>query len=204
MKQPPAESRIVSRETQGRLETYAELLLQWNRTINLISKRDEAQLWDRHIEDALQLLPLLPKAMDRAIDLGSGGGIPGLILAIASGVHFDLVESDQRKCAFLREAARACQADVTIYTARIETLTLAPAPLVTARALAPLSDLLDLAAPFLSPGGMLIAPKGRNAGAELTTAALQWHMRVARTPSVTDPAAVILQITEVSRVGPVS
>ena len=89
------------------LERYVELLLQWNRTINLISRKDEAVVWNRHIADSLALMPLLPPDFTHAVDLGSGGGLPGIVLAICTGKPFHLVESDQRKCAFLREAARA-------------------------------------------------------------------------------------------------
>src|SRR5262245_29718490 len=96
----------VSRETQESLHQFAALLLRWNRTVNLISRSDEQHLWNRHIDDSLQLLPLMAPLPSRAIDLGSGAGFPGLVLALASGVRFDLLEADQRKCAFLREAAR--------------------------------------------------------------------------------------------------
>src|SRR5579862_1246233 len=129
---------IVSRETMDRLRNYTDLLLRWNRTINLISRRDEATVWDRHIADSLALLPFLPSHFDRGIDLGSGGGLPGLVLAIATNRPFDLVEADHRKAAFLREVARATGAAATVYAARIETVSLTPASLITARALAPL------------------------------------------------------------------
>jgi 16S rRNA (guanine527-N7)-methyltransferase len=201
VKQSKAMNAIVSRETLGRLQTYASLLVKWNATINLVSKRGVEELWDRHICDALQLVPLMPSGIELAVDLGSGGGLPGLVLAIATGCHFHLVESDQRKSAFLREAARECQATVTVHTTRIESAQLPKVKLVTARALAPLPELIALAEPFLMPEGMLLAPKGRNVEAELTAAAGQWHMRVTRTASVTDPSGTILQITEVTRVG---
>jgi 16S rRNA (guanine527-N7)-methyltransferase len=191
----------VSRETEGRLRRYAELLLQWNRTINLVSRGDEAQLWDRHIADSLALIPALPAIPPRAIDLGSGGGFPGLVLAIATGCHFDLLESDHRKCAFLREAARLTAAPATIHACRIEDANLPPAPLVTARALAPLNKLLQWALPLLAPNGVCIFPKGRTAEQELTAAALRWHMRVTRFPSPIDPASTILRISEIARVG---
>ena len=191
----------VSRETAAQLETYASLLLKWNPVINLISKKDEVVLWERHIADSLQLIPHLPHGLTTAIDLGSGGGLPGLVLAIASGVHFDLIESDQRKATFLREAARATGAHVTIHAKRIDVVNLPPAKLITARALAPLPILIALAEPYLSKDGTLLAPKGASVEAELTAAAEQWHMRVQRFPSVTDPTATILQITEVHRVG---
>ena len=127
-----------------------------------------------------------------------------MVLAIATGTIFHLVESDHRKAAFLREAARACQAPVTVHATRIESTILPATNCVTARALAPLVDLIGLAHRFLTPTGVLIAPKGRNVEAELTSAAEQWHMQVTRTTSLTDPAATILHITEVSRVGHLS
>ena len=201
MKQSGSDAVVVSRETRARLDSFGELLLRWNRTINLISRKDEAVLWDRHIQDALQLLPLMPVGVSVAIDLGSGAGFPGLVLAIASGCHFHLIESDQRKAAFLREASRLVDAPTTVHAARIETVHLPPVGLVTARALAPLVDLIGLAMPFLAPEGVLLAPKGSNVEAELTAAREQWHMRVERASSTTNAAASILQITEVSRVG---
>ena len=137
-----------------------------------------------------------------AIDLGSGAGLPGLVLAIATGKPFDLVEADQRKAAFLREATRATRAPVTIHAGRIESLKcFAPAPVITARALAPLPILLGWGIRFLAPGGICIFPKGRSADAELTAAAAQWHMHADRFPSPTDPHATILRISEISRVG---
>lgn len=190
----------VSRETRERLEIFANCLLRWNRTINLISKKDEATLWQRHIADSLQLIPLIDPLPTRAIDLGTGGGFPGLVLAIAAGITFDLVESDQRKCAFLREAARETAAPARIHAARAEAVSLTPAPLVTARALAPLPQLVGLAASFVAPGGYCLFLKGANADAELTEAAVQWHMRIERVPSQTAPNATILRISEIAPV----
>ena len=187
---------------QAALETFAALLLRWNRTVNLIARGDAANLWDRHIEDSLQLVPLLPPGLPRAIDLGSGGGFPGLVLAIATGIPFALIEADQRKAAFLREAARATNAQATIHASRIEATDIPPAPLVTARALAPLADLLALAAPKLTNGGECLFLKGENVAAELTAATTQWHMRITRLPSRTNPAASILRISEIARADP--
>ena len=182
------------------LERFAVLLERWNRTVNLISTGDAALMWDRHIADSLQLAPLMHSRPARAIDLGSGAGFPGLILAVATGVPFDLIEADQRKAAFLREAARATGAPVCIHAVRIEAAAIAPAPLITARATAPLPKLLALAAPLLAPGGQCLFPKGTNAQAELTHAAAQWHMRVERIASRTNPDACILRISDLSRV----
>jgi 16S rRNA (guanine527-N7)-methyltransferase len=192
-----SELNDVPRET---LDRFAALLLRWNRTVNLISAKDEALVWERHIADSLQLVRLMVPRPDRAIDLGSGAGFPGLILAIATSVHFDLVEADKRKAAFLREAARVTGAPVEVHPARIEAIRIPPAPLITARALAPLPKLLSLAAPLLSPGGICLFLKGANAKAELTHAATQWHMQVESVSSRTTPGASILRISHLSRV----
>lgn len=199
MKQAESVWSNVSRETAGRLELLAGLALAWNRTINLVSRGDAAHIRERHIADSLQLLPILPAGFDRAIDLGSGGGFPGLVLAIATGRPFDLIESDQRKAAFLREAARLTEAPVQVHAVRIEAAHLRPAPLVTARALAPLSTLLAWAAPLLAHGGVCVFPKGRSLDEELTQARTQWHMRVEQWPSALDPSARILRLSEIMR-----
>ncbi len=177
-----------------------ELLLRWNTRINLISRDDEAHLAQRHIEDSLQLMPLVPANIAGAIDLGSGGGFPGLVLAIVTGLHFDLVESDRRKAAFLREAARATGAPATIHNGRVEGLALPPTLLVTARAFAPLPRLLDLAHDLVAPGGILLLPKGKNVDAELTDARAGWNMHIEKFPSKTDPGGTILRLSEVTRV----
>jgi 16S rRNA (guanine527-N7)-methyltransferase len=192
----------VSRETHLRLEAYVALLLRWNRTINLISRRDEAQIWTRHIHDSLGLLPLLPPGFSHAIDLGSGAGLPGLVLAIATNRPFHLVEADQRKAAFLREAARTTGAPATIHNSRIEASSPPLAPVITARALAPLVQLLAWSAPLLLPGGICIFPKGRTAADELTQARAQWQMQVDITASTLDPSACILTVSEIARASP--
>lgn len=190
----------VSRETRARLEAFVALLEQWNRRIALVGPREVPQIWERHIADSLQLVPLMPSGATRGIDLGSGAGFPGLILAIATGVHFDLIESDQRKAAFLREAARVTAAPADIHAQRIEAVSLPPAPLVTARALAPLSLLLALASPLMTGDGVCLFPKGAGVTEELTAAAREWHMKVERVPSRTRPDAAILRIKDLWRV----
>lgn len=190
----------VSRETEARLRIFAGALLRWNARLNLIGAHDEANLWSRHIEDSVQLAELLDPGLDRAIDLGSGAGFPGLVLAIATGVQFELIEADNRKAAFLREAIRLTGAPATVHAVRIETSNLPPARLLTARALAPLPKLLSLAAPFLAPDGCCLFLKGRNVRAELTHAAEQWHMQADCLPSRTDPQASILRISHLRRV----
>lgn len=147
-----------------------------------------------------QLAPLIQPDTAHAIDLGSGAGFPGLILALATNVPFDLIEADQRKVAFLREAIRVTGAPARVLACRIEGAQIPPAPLITARALAPLPKLLSLAAPLLTPDGTCLFLKGANADTELTNAAAQWHMHVERIPSRTAPNASILRISHLSRV----
>lgn len=182
-----------------KLLAFVDLLLRWNRSVNLISRADEAVVWERHVQDSLQLLPQMPAGVTRAIDLGSGAGFPGLVLAIETGVPFDLIEADQRKAAFLREAARVAGAPVQVHACRIEACRIPPAALITARALAPLPKLLALAAPLLAPGGCCLFLKGANANIELTAAAQEWHMRVHSVPSHTAADAVILRVSEIAR-----
>jgi 16S rRNA (guanine527-N7)-methyltransferase len=198
VKQAPRPSDGVSRETRERLNEFVTLLLRWNRTINLISRKDEPDVWDRHVEDSIALKPFIPEGTERAIDLGSGGGFPGLVLSIVTGITFDLVESDQRKAAFLREAVRATAASAMVHSVRAEAAQIAPAPLVTARALAPLAKLLEWAAPFVQPGGVCLFPKGQSVTDELTSAAAQWQMRVDSLPSF--GGSTILRISEIARV----
>lgn len=181
-------------EAETRLRTFATLLLRWTQRINLISRNDQAHVWERHVLDSLRLIPFLPSGTERAIDLGSGAGLPGLVLAIATGIRFDLVESDRRKAAFLTEAASVTQAPVSIHCARIESLTLAPAPVVTARALAPLPVLLGLAAPLLAPGGTMLFPKGAQVWAEIVAARKTWRFAQRVVGSLELP---ILCLTEV-------
>lgn len=195
----------VSRETWDRIDTYCAELLRWNARINLIGRGDEAKVRERHVADSLQLLALMPEGLApgfggqggaaQAVDLGSGGGFPGLVLAIASGVGFVLVESDVRKAAFLREAARLVGAPVRVLAARIEAVPPQGAALVTARALAPLPRLLPLVARHLAPGGMALLMKGAGGDRELTEAAADWHMDVMRHQSRTDSDGTILQVT---------
>ena len=166
-------------ETEARLQTYAALLAAWTRRINLIAPADIPNIWTRHVQDSLRLLPHIPPGAATAIDLGSGAGLPGLILAIAANIHVHLVESDRRKAAFLQEAARQTAAPVTIHNTRIQSLAIAPAPLVTARALAPLRELLALAAPHLAPGGTMLFPKGAKAPQEIEAARAAWRFDLA-------------------------
>ncbi len=190
-------------ETAAKLDAFAELLLRWNSRINLVADRDPAAIRTRHVEDSLQLLPLLPAGDGPVGDLGSGGGFPGLVLAIATDRPFHLVESDRRKAAFLVEAAARLGLDrVRVHPARIEAVSLPPLAAVTARALAPLAALLPHAARLLAPGGVAIFPKGRTAEDELAAARADWTLHAERFKSRTDPHATILRLSEIRRDGP--
>lgn len=189
----------ISDDTRARLEALVAVLLKWQARINLIGRGTVADIWRRHILDSAQLAPLVPVAAETVIDLGSGAGFPGLVLALLGirGIH--LVESDGRKCAFLREAARITGAAVEIHAVRAEALAPREADAITARALAPLSDLLDIASPFLGPHTACIFPKGRGAEQELTVSQKTWMMTVSRFESVTDPEGTILKLEDISR-----
>ena len=188
----------VSRETLSAFEAYAALLAKWNRRINLVGRETLSELWLRHFLDSAQLLPLLPpppRGRPRVIaDLGSGAGFPGLVLAILGAGEVHLVESDHKKCAFLREAARVTGAEVEIHADRIEAVAGLSADVVTARALAPLGKLLDYATPLLRPGGRCLFLKGRGAEEELTASGLAATMPVERIPSRSDATGIILSI----------
>lgn len=197
-KEPTAEPQTdLPPDASLTLRRYADLLLRWNRSVNLIGRGEVRHLWRRHIADSLQLGRVITLP-ERAIDLGSGAGFPGLVLAIAYGIHVDLIEQDQRKAAFLREAARVTQAPVTVHAMDITRVIVPPAPLVTARALAPVAKLLEYALPLLVPGGACLFLKGREVDAELVAAERVWRMRVQKFASATDPNGVILWISEIA------
>jgi len=169
-------SRIsVSRETHERLNIYVDCLLQWNRTVNLISAGDAGDVWSRHIADGVAVGEMLSAHPGLIADLGSGAGIPGLVAAIVSNRPVCLVEADQRKCAFLLEAGRRTGAPVTVKTSRIESAGLSKQAVVTARALAPLDRLLALSIPILSPAGVGLFIKGVSAEAEVEAARRQFQ-----------------------------
>jgi 16S rRNA (guanine527-N7)-methyltransferase len=203
----------VSRETDGDLltifDSYATLLAKWQARINLVGPATLPDLWRRHFLDSAQLVPLIPANARTLIDLGSGAGFPGLVLAILRpDLRVTLVESDGRKAAFLAEAARAtlgaaAKDRVTVLRARAEALDPraagGPAGVVTARALAPLARLLDLAEPCLSAGTRCLFLKGAESAAELTEARKGWTMAATEHPSLTEPRATILELRHVSR-----
>ncbi len=194
----------VSRETSDRLDRFVDQLLTWQQRVNLIAASTIPTLWTRHIADSLQLLGLAPEAKVWA-DFGSGAGFPGLVLACAlahtPGARVHLVESNSKKAAFLREAARVTQAPVEIHPVRIVDFVdnLADSvEVVTARALAPLEALMAQAYPLLKTGAVALFPKGQDVDAELTEAAKCWNIQASLVPSLTDPKAKIVKVTKAS------
>lgn len=194
-----AQATDVSRETLARFETYAALLEKWTARINLVSRSTLPDLWRRHFHDSAQLFDLAPPTARTWIDLGSGAGFPGLVIAIlaaekAQGLAVTLVEADTRKAVFLQTVLRELGIPGDVLPIRIEQLDPRPADVITARALAPLPRLLELAAPFCHPGTRLLLPKGRDAGSELTAARRHWHIECEIRPSKADPDGQILVI----------
>ncbi len=190
----------VSREILERLDRFVTLLLAWQRRINLIAPSTEPVLWTRHIADSLQLLALAPQALTW-VDLGSGAGFPGLVVACALGDVADarvhLVESNGKKAAFLREAVRIAGAPAEVHATRIADFAKSPPAridVVTARALAPLAGLLAAAYPLLKSGALGLFPKGQDVGAELTEAAKCWSITATLVPSRTDSQAQIVVV----------
>ena len=178
-----------------RLSTYERLLRRWQAAINLVGPSTMGDLWRRHFLDSAQLLDLIPpEPPSGLLDLGSGAGFPGLVLAILGVPDVHLVESDARKCVFLKEAARVTETLVTVHAARIADLPVRPFGIITARALAPLDELLGLAVPHMAPGGCLLLHKGRDVDRELTAAQKRWKLQLTRASSRSDAEGVILTI----------
>lgn len=194
----------VSRETKQRLEDYVALLGRWNHRINLVARRALNDVWSRHIADSAQLLNLAPPNAATWIDLGSGAGFPGLVVAVMAaerhpGLQVRLVESDRRKAAFLAEVIRQTSISAKVEACRIEGLPAERQDVISARALAPLEQLCSLAQRFVGPHSVLLFPKGARLESELTAAAALWHIRAERIPSRTDPAAAVLVIRELRK-----
>lgn len=187
----------VSRETFSRLSNYVELLEKWNRTINLIGKATTSDIWTRHIEDSLQILPLIPSSTTSIADFGSGGGLPGLVIACAlPETTIWLVEKDQRKAAFLTQAASILSLKhVTVMSEKIETIE-KKFDCITARALAPLKDLCALAYPRLKQGAICLFPKGENFATEVEKAREEWHFNSQLHTSKTNEKSCLISITE--------
>ena len=188
----------VSRETESRLIGFVDLLTTWQKTTNLVSPATLPEIWTRHVADSLQLFSLAPGAK-LWIDLGSGGGFPGIpiacLFADIPGAQMHLVESNQKKAAFLREAARTLRLPVIVHAERIEDFAQrfdGSADVVSARALAPLVKLLPDAYSLLKAGTKCLFPKGQDVGAELTEASKYWTIGLEMVPSKTGGGQILI------------
>jgi len=186
----------VSHETKVKLTRYAELLVSWNEKFNLVAASTIPSLWQRHFLDSAQLYPLLPPATHCLVDMGSGAGFPGLVLALMGVPEVHLIESVGKKARFLQEVAAELAPHVKVHQARIETLRDIRADVVTARALTALPELLSLASPFLKKGSVSLFLKGEKADAELTEARKYWTFEAEKKESQSDSSGKILIIRE--------
>jgi 16S rRNA (guanine527-N7)-methyltransferase len=199
-----AKAAGVSHETLARLKVYVGLLADWNARHNLVSKNSLEDVWRRHVWDSAQLIRFVPDSANSLVDLGSGAGFPGLVLAVLlrerPGFKTVLYESIAKKCAFLIAAAERMQIAVEVRNARMEEARPEPFDLVTARACAPLIRLLGYARPFQGPGTLNLFLKGQNVAAELTEARTSWKLNAVRHESLTDPSGAILEIRDIEHV----
>ena len=195
----------VSRETLARLKAYMALLEEWNARHNLVSAASLAEVWRRHVWDSAQLFALIPAEARSLVDLGSGAGFPGLVLAAMArerpGFRTVLHESIAKKCRFLEAAAERMELQVEVRNGRMEEAAPEPFDVVTARACAPLVKLLGYAQAFQGPETVNLFLKGQSVEVELTEAHKSWRMKLARHESRTDPSGVILEIRELRHVG---
>ncbi|MEM9061930.1 MAG: 16S rRNA (guanine(527)-N(7))-methyltransferase RsmG [Pseudomonadota bacterium] len=202
MKSLDAVGLTVSRETIEKLDAFSALLTRWNRKINLVSPREIDRLWDRHILDSAQVFPHVPDDVTSWADVGSGAGLPGLVCAILAAeknrdLVVDLIESDQRKCVFLRQASRELGLETRVHAERVEAVAPKTFQIITARAFASVPKILTLTAPLRGETTRYLLLKGRSYESELTEAEQSWKLHASRIPSRTDPDGMILDITEV-------
>ena len=192
----------VSRETAARLERYESLLLEANQGLSLISPTTESVVWTRHFLDSAQLIPIIPAPEDSVVDIGTGAGFPGLVLAIMGLPNIHLVEHNMRKAAFLRTVIDDLGLTVTVHAMKSESVRPFRAGAATARALKPLPQLIALGRRFIDPGSVCVFPKGRRATEELVEAEREWTMKVERFPSLTDPESTIFRLSAIHEAKP--
>jgi len=185
----------VSRETLDRLTAFGGLLADWNRRHNLVSARSLGDVWSRHVLDSAQLTRFVPLEAKTLIDLGSGAGFPGIVVALMRpDLRVTLVEATAKKCRFLREADAILHTGIRVLNARIEDVARVPFDVVTARACAPLPRLAGYAQRFVGPNTVCLFLKGQNVGSELTEARNSWRMELLSHASMSDPAGTVLEI----------
>ena len=198
----PSSLPDVSRETLERLQTYVELLKSWNRKINLVSQASLGDVWSRHILDSAQLIQFLPQKDVHWVDMGSGGGLPGLVMAIllkelSPTAHVTMIESDQRKAVFLRACIRETQVNARVIDQRIEQAPPQAGDVVSARALASVNTLLPHTLRHLAPNGFALFLKGRSAPEEIEEARKFWRFSLEVSSSITDPEAHIIKLSDI-------
>jgi 16S rRNA (guanine527-N7)-methyltransferase len=196
----------VGDDTLERLKAYTALLEKWQRTVNLIGRGSLTDVWRRHLLDSAQLGPLLPPGIKNIVDIGSGAGFPGLVLAITAATalkdaEVHLVESNERKCAFLREVNRATDAGAIIHHSRIEDLSDLMADVVVSRAVASLQQLLQYANPVLKKGGQCFFLKGKKWRDELTQAQKKWIINDSAIQSLSDSSGMVLKLEAIAHRG---
>ena len=195
----------VSRETLNALEQFSALVLKWTAHINLISVNTIDDIWDRHMVDSAQIFRFAPKNFKTWLDIGSGGGFPGIVVAIlgkelAPDAEFILVESDQRKATFLRTAIRELALNAKVAADRIENQPAMNADVISARALGSLPSLLPLISQHMAPSGLALLHKGRRVDQEIALARQEWRFYLEEASSLTDPDGRLLLIQRISRV----
>jgi 16S rRNA (guanine527-N7)-methyltransferase len=194
----------VSRETFAALQSFEALVQRWSSAINVVSKSSVGSLWERHILDSAQVFALCPPNAQSWVDLGSGGGFPGIVVAVLAkelkpDLHVSLVESDLRKATFLRQAAQALDLSISVQSKRIESIEPLRADVLSARALASLTELLAFAEKHLCPDGSAVFPKGARYQDEIADAKRAWSFDVDIKPSLSDGEAAILVIRNIHR-----
>jgi len=195
----------LTQDARNGLEAFGALVEIWNGRINLVSRSTIGNIWERHFLDAIQQWSLVPETARSLVDLGSGAGFPGLVFSILAqsdrpSLKITLVESDQRKAAFLRTVSRETGTSAVVLAQRIEAVEPLASDVVTARALAPLPKLLTYAERHLAPGGVAIFPKGAKADQEIDDALANWTFTLQKHPSLSHPDAAILCIGDIARV----
>lgn len=194
-----ARATLVSRETLEKLKIYAAMLQKWQKAINLVSKTTLPDLWNRHMLDSFQVLEPINATSGIWIDLGSGAGFPALVVAMISDFNVHVVESDQRKCLFMKEVSRETSTPIIVHNSRIEAVEPIRADVISARALAPLEKLLDYAEPFSTEKTEFLFLKGQDVDAELTQAAKCWNIEPIKYKSLSSNEGCILKLVGVSR-----
>ena len=196
---------VAGSAAHNNLESFVTILEKWNPAINLVAPASLSSVWTRHVADSAQLFQLCPPTARRWVDIGSGGGFPGIVVAILAAesrpyLKVTLVEADQRKAVFLRTVSRETSLDITVIAERIERVERLNADVVSARALAPLAQLCSYADRHLSVGGTALFMKGARAVEEIDDARQAWQFKLTAHSSTTDPAAAILELQELSHV----